>query len=135
MTEKIIIDAEDMPMGRVSGFAAKAALQGRDVAVVNSEKAIISGNKMTTIARFKRRRAFGGTALKGPFHSKDTEKILKRCIRGMLPNFRRGRGREAWKKIKCYNGVPKEFSKEKLIKIKVRTPLKRIDLKELKQRM
>lgn len=135
MAEKIVIDAEHMPIGRLGSFVAKSALQGKEVAVVNSEKAIVSGNKLATVNKFKIRRALGGTAIKGPFHSKDTEKILKRCIRGMLPNFRRGRGKEAWRKIKCYNGIPNEFSKAKIIKIKINTPIKRIELKELKQRM
>lgn len=30
-------------------------------------------------------------------------------IRGMLPDYRKGRGRVAYKKIRCYIGVPKEF--------------------------
>ena len=33
----------------------------------------------------------------------------------MLPNFRWGRGREAYKRIKCYVGIPKEFEKSKKI--------------------
>ena len=33
----------------------------------------------------------------------------------MLPSHRTGRGREAFKKIRCYVGVPKEFESRKKI--------------------
>ena len=49
----------------------------------------------------------------GPFFSRDPEKIMKRAIRGMLPDYRLGRGREAWRRVKCYQGVPEKFKKEK----------------------
>ncbi len=42
---KIIINAENGSFGRVASFAAKQALLGNEVTVVNSEKAIITGNK------------------------------------------------------------------------------------------
>ena len=34
----------------------------------------------------------------------------------MLPNYRKGRGKEAFKRIKCYKGIPKEFEDKKMIK-------------------
>lgn len=133
--EKIFIDATDSQIGRIGSYAAKQSLLGSKVFVVNCEKAIISGNKKQIIKKYKERRARGGTAMKGPFHSKDTEKIVKRTIRGMLPDFRRGRGKDAWRRIKCYNGLPKEYKNEKLIKIKLNIPEKYIALEELKQRL
>ena len=33
----------------------------------------------------------------------------------MLPNYRVGRGRVAFKRIKCYVGIPKEFEESKKI--------------------
>jgi len=132
---KIIINAEGYPAGRISSFAAKTALGGDEVAVINSEKAIISGNKETTIARAKEVRAKGGSALKGPHHSKDPEKRLKRSIRGMLPDYRNGRGRDAWKKIRCYNGIPEEFKDAKTVKLNFRTPVKNMTLSELKEKL
>ena len=113
---KIIIDAEGEVRGRLASFAAKQALQGNEIVVLNSEKALISGNIVMNIQDFKLRRALNtNKPEKGPFFSKDPEKMLKRTIRGMLPDFRIGKGREAWKRIRCYIGVPEEFKKEKPI--------------------
>jgi len=135
MTEKIFIDAENVVRGRVASLAAKKALQGLEVNVVNSEKSIISGTEKNIIKEFKELRALNlNKPEKGPFLSKNTEKIMKRCIRGMLPDFRIGRGREAWKRIKCYNGIPEEFKKEKLIKIKEKSPKKIMTLGLLSKR-
>ena len=60
-----------------------------------------------------------GHSQKGPKHARASEKMVKRAIRGMLPNFRWGRGREAWKRIKCYTGIPKEFEGKKIETIKM----------------
>jgi large subunit ribosomal protein L13 len=41
---------------------------------------------------------------------------MKRAIRGMLPDYREGRGKESFKRIKCYVGVPKEYEGKEMIK-------------------
>ncbi len=118
MVTKIYIDAENSAMGRVASFAAKNALQGNEVFVLNSEKALISGRAEKTIEDFKFIRQLNSIKPeKGPFLSKTPDRIMKRVIRGMLPDYRVGRGRVAWKQIKTYVGIPAEFSKEKLIKL------------------
>lgn len=130
--EKIIFDAENEVMGRLASIAAKKAIQGNEVAVVNCEKAIISGTKENIVGEFKKTRALNtNKPEKGPFLSKDSEKIMRRKIRAMLPDFRVGRGREAWKRIKCYKGIPEEFKKEKVLKIKTNAPKKYISLSDL----
>jgi large subunit ribosomal protein L13 len=129
---KIYVDAEDGVMGRVASFAAKQALQGNEVFIFNSDKAIISGTNTNIIGEFKELRALNtNKPEKGPFISKNTEKILKRAITRMLPDYRIGRGRVAWKKIKCYNQIPEEFKKEKLIKIKSKSPKNFITIGQL----
>ena len=133
--EKIFIDASGTPIGRIGSYTVKQALLGNKIFILNSEKAIISGRKTTTIDKYKERRAKGGSALKGPYHSKEPEKVLKRSLRGMLPDHRQGRGREAWKRIMCYIGVPKEYEKEKLIKIKTKKAIKYITLKGLQEKL
>lgn len=135
MSDKIFIDAAETPMGRAASTAAKEALLGKRVFVLNCEKAVISGAKKSVVEEQKERRALGGSAMKGPFYSKDTEKIMKRAVRGMLPDFRRGRGKEAWRRIRCFNGIPEEYSKEKLVKIKTHAPVRHITLKELKEKL
>jgi large subunit ribosomal protein L13 len=132
---KIIIDAENTARGRVASIAAKEALGGNEVIIINSEKALISGRDADIINDFKARRALNTiNPGKGPYFSKSTEKIMKKTIRGMLPDFRVGRGRDAWKKIRCYNGVPAELKNEKATKLKFKVPAKNIDLAELSRR-
>jgi len=113
-----IIDGAGAVLGRLGAVVAKEALQGEEIAVVNCEKIIITGNQKTNKDEFERKRRMRGSIFRGPKHHADSERIVKRAIRGMLPNYREGRGRVAFKKIKCYVGIPKKFEKEKLEKIK-----------------
>ncbi len=133
--EKIFIDADGSAMGRVCSFAAKQALGGNQIVIVNSEKAIISGRKVQNITDFKLRRRLNTIKpRKGPFFSKSPEKIMKRCVRSMVPDFRLGRGKIAIRLVKCYCGVPEEFAKEKLIKIKGNAPTRQMTVAELSRR-
>jgi large subunit ribosomal protein L13 len=136
MAEKLFIDATGTQMGRLASFVAKQALLGAEIAIVNVEKAIISGNKTDNITKRQERREINQIKpRKGPFYSKCTDRIMKRCVRGMLPDFRLGRGKEALKRVKCYNGLPEEFAKEKLMKVETKVPRKIMTLQELSRRM
>jgi large subunit ribosomal protein L13 len=132
---KIIVDAEGAVFGRLCSFAAKNALEGNEIIILNSEKAVITGRKNSIVDEFARIKKMGGTALKGPFYSRIEYKMLKRGVRGMLPNYRWGVGKQALARVMCYNGVPKEFEKEKAIKVhKARNP-RNIEIKELARRI
>ena len=48
----------------------------------------------------------------------------------MLPEHRFGRGRAAFKRIKCYNETPKEFEGEKKFKAGKEKPIKFSKVKE-----
>jgi len=133
---KIFIDADNSVLGRVASYAAKQALLGNEIAIVNSEKAIISGRKEEVINTYKTQRAINTIKPeKGPFFSKNPERIMKRTIRGMIPDFRQGRGKEAWRRIKCYIGIPEEFKKEKMINLKNLLSRENMSLKELQEKM
>jgi len=110
-----IIEGKNAILGRLASFAAKEALQGEEIAVVNCEQIIITGNKKDIKENFEAKRTRVGSTQKGPKVSRTSEKIVKRVIRGMLPNYRTGRGRIALKRIKCYVGVPKEYEGHKKI--------------------
>ena len=133
--KKMIIDGTGAIFGRLASFAAKKAIEGREVIIVNSEKAVITGNKKEVIDKYSRLRKKGGHSLKGPKYSKAPCDMLKRGVRGMLPDFRRGQGKEAYKRIRCYEGIPSEFEKEKILKIVAPKKLKYIKLKELSERI
>lgn len=107
----MIIDATNLIMGRLATYSCKQALLGNKIDIVNCEKAIITGKKESVLERYKERRK-RGYIYKGPFISRMPDRLMKRTIRGML-SYKKERGREALKKIKCYLGVPKEFQNQK----------------------
>jgi len=136
MANKIIIDANGAIFGRLCSFAAKKALGGDEVIIVNSEHTVMTGNKRDLIEKYlKLRRMGGGTSLKGPKYPTVPYMMLKRGIRGMLPDFRRGQGKIAFSRIKCFDKVPEEYKNEKMIKSGKTKPKKFIELKELSERI
>jgi len=116
MEKEIIIDATNATLGRLASYVAKQALRGKKVIILNSERAIITGRKKFTVENYQEKKQRGGSSQKGPFFPKVPEKIMKRTIRGMLPNYRRGKGREAFKRILCYKGVSNQYKETKAIK-------------------
>jgi len=111
----IVIDANNLILGRLASFAAKKVLLGEEVRIVNCEKAVISGDKKYTLQKYKLK-FDKGVPLKGPYFPRTPDRIVRRAVRGMLP-FKRARGREAYKKVMCYAGMP-EGLKEKPITLK-----------------
>jgi large subunit ribosomal protein L13 len=103
----VIIDATGATLGRLSTKAAKLLLNGEEINIINSEKAIISGKKSYIKEKYKQKRELG-TYRKGPFYPRMPDKILKRTIRGMIP-YQTPHGRAALKRLKCYIGVPEKF--------------------------
>ena len=51
----MIIDAKNMILGRIATVAAKQALLGEDVNVVNCELAVVSGRKKHVLEKYKKR--------------------------------------------------------------------------------
>ena len=127
---EILIDAENATLGRLASYVAKQALLGKRIVIVNSEKAIITGNRKSIIEDYMQKRRRHGTSQKGPIFQTSAERILKRTIRGMLPH-REGRGREALKRIKCYKGIPSEYVNVKKISSGKEKTGKKIELERL----
>ncbi|MBN1157444.1 50S ribosomal protein L13 [Candidatus Woesearchaeota archaeon] len=109
----IIINAENMLLGRITGFAAKKILLGEQVAVINCEKAMVSGRKYVVLEKY-RQKLQRGSVRKGPFISKSPQMLVKRTIRGMVP-FKMPRGKMAMKRLKCYPGLPDEFKGKEFV--------------------
>jgi len=126
-----IIDGKGAVLGRLASYVAKESLKGEEIVILNSELVIITGNRKNIEESFHTRRSRVGSSQKGPKLSKSSERIVKRTIRGMLPEHRFGRGREAFKRIKCYVGVPKEFQEAKTIKAGKGKQSKFITIKEI----
>ncbi|MFH0979115.1 MAG: 50S ribosomal protein L13 [Candidatus Woesearchaeota archaeon] len=104
------IDAENLLLGRFAARAAKSALLGEDVQIINCDKAVVSGRRLYVFQQYLRRKRMG-THRKGPFYFTAPDRFVKRTIRGMLPH-RQEKGRLALKRIMCYSGVPVSMKKE-----------------------
>ncbi len=110
------IDAEGAILGRIATHAAKRLLDGEDIIIVNSEKAIITGRRKEIKQRYTQKREVG-TYRKGPFFPRMPDRLVKRTIRGMIP-YQKPHGRAAYKRLKCYIGIPEAAEKQKLETIK-----------------
>ena len=108
----IVIDASGLVLGRLASYVAKEALNGRKVVILNSEKVFVTGSKDSILEEFLHK-VHVGSSRKGPYYSRMPDKIVKRTIRGMV-KFTKYKGREAYKRVMAYIGVPKTFENVKL---------------------
>jgi large subunit ribosomal protein L13 len=111
----MIIDARDTILGRLGSFAAKQLLLGNKVDIINCEECIVSGKKQAVMGIYIRK-LHRKAPTKAPFFYRRPDMLVKRTIRGMLP-FKRARGREAFKNIKCYIGVPENLMNQKALRV------------------
>ena len=49
----MIINAENLVLGRMAAVVAKQALLGEDINIVNCEKAVITGDKVSNYEKYK----------------------------------------------------------------------------------
>lgn len=102
-----IIDATDLIVGRIATAATKLALQGEKVVIVNCKNSIFTGKKKTIIEWYKAKRD-RGEPMHGPFYPRRADRLVRRVVRGMLP-YKQSRGRDAFKNVVCYVGMPKNL--------------------------
>ena len=102
-----VIDAEGLILGRMASVVAKRLLEGERIDIVNAEGAVVSGKRLQVIKERKEFLEVGGPT-KGPFHYRKPNAIIRRTVRGMLPH-RKPRGRDAYRRLKVYIGVPRKL--------------------------
>jgi large subunit ribosomal protein L13 len=107
MSNNTVIDGEGLVLGRLSSMVAKRLLSGEHIDIVNAEKIVVSGKKKMIINKEKEFLNVGGFE-RGPVHYRQPHRIVRKTIRGMLPH-RKAHGREAFKRLKVYIGIPEEF--------------------------
>ncbi|RMD45952.1 50S ribosomal protein L13 [Candidatus Pacearchaeota archaeon] len=120
--EKLEFDGRGAVFGRLASKVAKELLKGKSVEVYNCGEILMSGRlddvKKELLAKIRMGK---GGSLKGPKYPRNAEKLVKRMIRGMLP-WDRTRGREAYRRLRCFVGEgknmlrPKEFKYNSLRK-------------------
>ena len=130
-SKEIVLDAQEAVVGRLASFAAKKLLQGNKIRIINSKKAIIIGHKEDILEKYLAKRRLGHGAQKGPHYPSKPDMMLRRTIRGMLP-WKRTRGKEAYKKLLCFEDAPEQY-KDKAIALEKqkKEPLNFITLENL----
>ena len=99
----LVVDARDCIMGRVASQVAERALDGETIAVVNAERAVITGREGQITEKFQKRVDLASD--QGPAYPSRPDGIFKRAIRGMVP-YKKPYGREAFENIRVYVGNP-----------------------------
>ena len=108
----LVINADRLILGRMATTVAKRLLQGEEIAVVNAEKAVISGRKGNKVTEAKEFLGVGGVN-RGPYHYRRPDRIVRKTIKGMLP-FKQPKGKEAYKRLKVFIGVPEDLKSVKM---------------------
>ena len=111
----VVVDATHCIAGRVCSHVSKLLLQGNRVAIVNAEKAMLSGNRYKTIESYKEYLGINSVTnpIHGPFHPRRPDTILSRMVRGMVPK-RKPHGITAFKRLRVYMGVPEGMKGAKI---------------------
>lgn len=110
MPDQIIVDATNHIAGRLCSYVAKELLRGSPVVVINAEKAMLSGDRYSTIRQWHEYLEIGSVVnpIHGPYHARRPDRIITRMIRGMVPK-QKAKGVEAMKRLRVYMGVPKNY--------------------------
>lgn len=103
----VIMDATGLVLGRLGSDVSKRLLQGEQVTIVNAEKAVISGRRISHVRETREFLEVGHLG-HGPYHPRRPDQIVRRAVRGMLP-WRKPKGRDAYKRLKVFIGIPDEI--------------------------
>ena len=118
INKQIIVDASNCIAGRICSNVSKLLIQGNIVVIINSERAMLSGNRYKTIEDYKKHLEVGSVTnpIHGPYHPRRPDRILTKMVRGMISR-RKPSGIMAFKRLRVYIGMPTEFQSSKEIKI------------------
>lgn len=108
----MIIDGQGHILGRLASVISKKLLEGEEIVVLNAEEIMLTGNKDWAYAKYKQRvdrKSISNPRDLGPKYPKRPDDIFRRTVRGMLP-FKKSKGKTAFKGLKAFVGVPKEYA-------------------------
>jgi large subunit ribosomal protein L13 len=116
------LDGQNCVLGRLASHVAKRLLEGEVITICNAEKILIIGDPRKTTNEYAERLGIRtrSNPLKGPFHPRTPEGLVRKTIRGMLPR-KKARGKEAYKRLRVYVGIPSELVNENK-ELEVHTP-------------
>ena len=118
MSERVlVIDGTNHVLGRLASIVAKKLMLGYRVVVVNTEKIVVSGERRMVVDSYKL--LFRVTTHRNPYRTgirrpRTPPRLFKSAVKNMLP--RNQRGREAFKRLRAYIGVPQEYSGKEAVR-------------------
>ena len=105
-----IIDGRNAVLGRLGSVVAQRIMDGEEIVVINAEGIVVTGERDMIFADYKARVDRGDTTKrKGPFYPRRADLLFKRSVRGMSP-WTSTSGREAYRRLHVYVGIPKQFA-------------------------
>ena len=126
-----VIDATDLPLGRVATKAA-TMLRGKHkvtftphmdcgdyIIITNASKVKLTGNKLEDKMYYNHSGYTGGLRVRSAktMREKYPEEMLERAVKGMLPKGRLGR--QMYKKLFVYAGAEHKHSAQKPVEMKL----------------
>jgi len=111
-----LVNAEGLIVGRMCSKVAKRLLNGEEVVILNAEKAVFSGKKKSKVAEAHVFLEVGAPR-RGPFHYRRPDRFLRKAVRGMVP-FEQPKGKNAYKRLKVFMGVPLKLKDQEMITFK-----------------
>lgn len=108
------VDATNAIVGRLASVVAEKLLMGEHVTVINTEKAVFTGNPRILTKLWQTRLDLRprGNPEKGPRFSRMPDRIVRKVIEGMVP-FKRARGVEAMNRLDIFIGKPAKVEGKK----------------------
>ena len=126
-----VIDANDLPLGRVAAKAAHV-LRGKHkvtftphvdcgdyVIIINASKVKLTGNKLNDKMYYNHSGYTGGLRVRSAKVMKESypEEMIERAVKGMLPKGRLGR--QMYKKLFVYAGAEHKHVAQKPVEMKI----------------
>ena len=126
-----VIDANDLPLGRVAAKAAHV-LRGKHkvtftphvdcgdyVIIINASKVKLTGNKLNNKMYYNHSGYTGGLRVRSAKVMKESypEEMIERAVKGMLPKGRLGR--QMYKKLFVYAGEEHKHEAQKPVEMKI----------------
>jgi large subunit ribosomal protein L13 len=118
----LVVDGSGHILGRLASIIAKKLLEDEnlEVVVLNVEKIVVSGKPSEVVKMYKQ------TILPVKSHHKhkwrpkrprSPIRLFKKTVWGMLPKHNK-RGKNAYRRLKAYIGVPDEFKNKETVRFK-----------------
>lgn len=127
-----VVDATNIPLGRVASQVA-AVLRGKNkpiytphvdtgdfVIVINTDKMVLTGNKLTDKKYFHHSGYPGGIkeATYKDLMEKKSDFVLEKAVKGMLP--KNSLGKKMFHKLKCYKGSEHPHQAQQPVELKIK---------------